>query len=50
MINLLQEMNNEIVQKTQLSRKLTIDGVTNAYPVYRVRLDQLFYNDLFLFL
>lgn len=45
MINLLQEMNNEIVQKTQLSRKLTIDGVTNAYPVYRVRLDQLFYND-----
>lgn len=30
---------------TKLSRKLTIDGITQAYPVYKVRLDMLFYND-----
>lgn len=35
----------EVVFPTQLTRKLTIDGVTSAYPVYRVRLDQLYYND-----
>ena len=33
------------VSKTTLSRKLTLGGITKAYPVYRVRLDQLFYND-----
>lgn len=35
----------EIVEPTGLSRKLTINGETLAYPVYRVRLDKLFYND-----
>lgn len=35
----------EVVFPTQLTRKLTIDGVTSTYPVYRVRLDQLYYND-----
>lgn len=35
----------EVVFPTQLTRKLTIDGVTSAYPVYRVQLDQLYYND-----
>lgn len=35
----------EVVFPTQLTRKLTIDGVTSAYPVYRVRLNQLYYND-----
>ena len=35
----------EIVELTGLSRKLTINGETLAYPVYRVRLDKLFYND-----
>ena len=34
-----------IVEPTGLSRKLTINGETLAYPVYRVRLDRLFYND-----
>lgn len=34
-----------IIEKTGLSRKLTINGETKAYPVYRVRLDKLFYND-----
>ena len=33
------------VTKTHLSRKLTIDGVTKAYPVYKIRLDLLYYND-----
>ncbi len=44
-MNLLQITDNEIVAKTTLSRKLTLGGVTKAYPVYRVRLDHLFYND-----
>ena len=44
-MNLLQIHDESIVSKTTLSRKLTLGGVTKAYPVYRVRLDQLFYND-----
>ena len=32
------------VQLTQLSHKLTIDGQSRAYQVYRIRLDQLRYN------
>ena len=32
------------VQLTQLSHKLTIDGQSRAYQVYRIRLDQLHYN------
>lgn len=45
MTNLLRDGIGSVVEATSLSRKLTIDGVTKAYPVYRVRLDQLFYND-----
>ena len=45
MKNLLKEGLGTTVEATNLSRKLTIDGVTKAYPVYRVRLDQLYYND-----
>lgn len=45
MQNLLKEGLGTVVETTSLTRKLTIDGVTKAYPVYRVRLDQLFYND-----
>lgn len=45
MKNLLKEGLGTVVEKTSLTSKLTIDGVTKAYPVYRVRLDQLFYND-----
>ena len=44
-MNLLQIHDESIVSKTTLSRKLTLGGVTKAYPVYRVRLDQLYYND-----
>ncbi len=37
--------NINIVQDAQISKKLTIDGVTDIYPVYRIRLDQLYFND-----
>lgn len=44
-MNLLHIADQTVVSKTTLSRKLTLGGITKAYPVYRVRLDQLFYND-----
>jgi hypothetical protein len=45
-MNLLtQGIESGAVVKTELSRKLTIDGITKPYPVYKVRLDYLFYND-----
>ena len=45
-MNLLKEgLVNQVVIKTPQTRKLTIDGLTKPYPVYKVRLDQLFYND-----
>ena len=33
-----------IVQRTQLTRKLTINGLTKTYPVFKIRLDHLRYN------
>src|SRR5699024_8570952 len=30
---------------TEYTRKLTIDGHTDSYQVYKIRLDQLYYND-----
>ena len=45
-MNLLKEgIEQQVVIKTTLTRKLTIDGLTKAYPVYKVCLDWLFYND-----
>ena len=45
-MNLLTEgLALHLVEPTTLSRKLTIDGITKDYPVYKVKLDQLFYND-----
>lgn len=45
-MNLLKEgLAAQVVVKTAQTHKLTIDGLTKAYPVYKVRLDQLFYND-----
>lgn len=43
--SLLALIGTEAVQKTGLTRKVTYDGKTEIYPVYRVRLDKLFYND-----
>ena len=45
-MNLLKEgIAQHTVEKTTLTRKLTLDGLTKAYPVYKIRLDQLFYNE-----
>ena len=43
--SLLQLVNTDVVQKTTLTRKVTYGGRTIVYPVYRVRLDYLYYND-----
>ena len=43
--SLLKLVGTEMVQKTSLTRKVTYAGKTVVYPVYRVRLDALFYND-----
>ncbi len=45
MMNLLSEEMKQYVQPTTLTRKLTLDGETKAYPVYRVWLECLYYND-----
>lgn len=43
--NLLNLKDTDSVQKTTQSRKVTFGGKTQVYPVYRVRLDKLYYND-----
>ncbi|MCR5137753.1 MAG: hypothetical protein K6C12_11825 [Oscillospiraceae bacterium] len=43
--SLLKLDGTEVVQKTTLTRKVTYGGKTVVYPVFRVRLDALFYND-----
>lgn len=37
--------NNDLVQETERSEKLVIDGISNVYSVYRIKLDCLYYND-----
>lgn len=44
-MNLLDEQYREFVQPTTLTKKLTLNGETKAYPIYRVRLELLYYND-----
>ena len=43
--SLLQLVGSDAVKKTTLTRKVTYGGKTVVYPVYRVRLDKLYYND-----
>ena len=43
--SLLQLVGTDTVQKTTLTRKVTYGGKTVVYPVYKVRLDALYYND-----
>ena len=43
--SLLQLVDTDAVIKTDLTRKVTYGGKTVVYPVYKVRLDQLYYND-----
>ncbi|MGF2097739.1 ParB N-terminal domain-containing protein [Mammaliicoccus lentus] len=35
---------NELI-KTELTTKLTVDGITDVYDVYKIKLDKLYYND-----
>ena len=45
-MKLLKEgLEQRVVERTTMTRKLTVDGLTKAYPVYKIRLDWLFYND-----
>lgn len=45
-MNLLRDgITQGFVIKTDRSTKLTIDGITETYPVYQIRLDALYYND-----
>ena len=43
--SLLHLVGTDAVQKTTLTRKVTYGGKTEVYPVYKVRLDLLYYND-----
>lgn len=43
--SLLQLVGTDTVQKTTLTRKVTYGGKMVVYPVYKVRLDALYYND-----
>lgn len=43
--DLLTLVGTEFVQKTDLTRKITFGDKTQTYPVYRVRLNTLYYND-----
>ena len=43
--SLLKLVGTDKVQKTPLTRKITYGGSTVVYPVYKVRLDCLYYND-----
>ena len=43
--SLLKMLGTEYAEKTTLTRKVTYNGKTVPYPVYRVRLDALYYND-----
>lgn len=46
LVNLLTEgVRLGTVIPTDISRKITLGGITKAYPVYKVRLDMLYYND-----
>lgn len=45
-MNLLKDgVELHLIEKTTLTRKLTVDGLTKAYPVYKIKLDALYYND-----
>lgn len=37
--------NIELAKPTSLTRKLTLNGITKIYPVYKIHIDALYYND-----
>lgn len=38
-------LNEKNISKTKETKKLTIDGLTEVYPVYKIRISELYYND-----
>ena len=44
MINLMDYLDDKVFP-TKLSKKLTLNGRTDPYYVYRIKLDMLYYND-----
>ncbi len=43
--SLLRKVGTAVIKKTKLTRKVSYGGKTVVYPVYRIRLDALYYND-----
>lgn len=43
-MNLLSELNNLVIP-TNLTRKLTVNGETKVFPVYKININALYYND-----
>lgn len=41
----MNEINEDNLIKTGLTNKLTVDGITKAYDVYKIKLNELYYND-----
>ncbi len=44
-LNLRNLAGTEIVKKTTLTKKISLGGKEQAYPIYKIRLDYLYYND-----
>lgn len=45
-MNLLEVgLQNGLIYKTEETKQLRIDGISKIYPVYKIKLDILFYND-----
>lgn len=45
-MNLLEVgLENGLMYKTEETKQLTIDGISKIYPVYKIKLDVLYYND-----
>lgn len=42
---LVKGIEEKVVFKTELTKQLTLDNHTEVYPVYKIKLDQLYYND-----
>ena len=38
-------INTNELRKTNLTTRLTVDGITDEYDVYKIKLDNLYYND-----
>ncbi len=43
--NLKDLVGTEVVKKTTLTKKISLGGEEQAYPIYKIRLDYLYYND-----